>query len=196
MEEGLNDITELWKKGKTSQVPGLSPDQLIAQANEKMRSSLMAHYGNIAIMGGMAILIYVFYFVLYPMATTLSQAGNFLMIGALLVRVAIEIVSLSRSRNVRVSKSTVKAAEESRKFYEFRRRMHGTTTIILVGVYILGWFMLTPEYARYMSLTWLVIMDGGFVVIAIVLITVIRKGLQAEIADLKHVADLQRQLES
>jgi hypothetical protein len=47
-----------------------------------------------------------------------------------------------------------------------------------------------------MSLTWLLIMDGGFVVIAVVLITVIRKGLQAEIADLKHVADLQRQLES
>jgi hypothetical protein len=55
--------------------------------------------------------------------------------------------------------------------------------------------MLTPEYSRYISLKWLLIMDGGFVLIAVILIQLIRKGLRDEIADLKHVADLQRQLE-
>jgi hypothetical protein len=196
MEEELNDITGLWKKGKSSQVSGLTSERIIDQANTKMKNSLMAHYGNIAIMGAMAILIFVFYFVLYPMATALSNAGICLMLAALIVRVGIEIVSLRRSKIVRIAKATVNAAEESRKFYEFRKRMHGTVTIVLVGLYIVGWFMLTPEYSRHISGTWLLIMDGGFVVIAAVLITVIRKGLQAEIADLQHLADLQRQLES
>jgi hypothetical protein len=195
MEEGLNDIAEIWKKSKGSSGTDVTADQLIAQARAKMRSSVMAHYGNIAIMTAMAILIAVFYFVLYPMGTMLSNAGICMMIGALIVRIAIEFISLSRSRTARMSMSTVNAAEESRRFYEFRKKMHGTATIVLVGLYILGWFMLTPEYSRYISLKWLFIMDGGFALIAVVLILLIRKGLRDEIADLKHVADLQRQLE-
>jgi hypothetical protein len=195
MEEGLNDIAEIWKKSKGSSATDVTADQLIAQARAKMHSSVMAHYGNIAIMAAMAILISVFYFVLYPMGTMLSNAGICVMIGALIIRIAIEFVSLSRSRTARLSMSTVSAAKESRRFYEFRKRMHGTVTIVLVGLYIVGWFMLTPEYSRYISLKWLLIMDGGFVLIAVILIQLIRKGLRDEIADLKHVADLQRQLE-
>jgi hypothetical protein len=195
MEEGLNDISELWKKSKGSSGIEVTADQLIAQARAKMRSSVMAHYGNIAIMAAMAILISVFYFVLYPMGTMLSNAGICVMIGVLIIRIAIEFISLSRSRIARMSLSTVNAAKESRRFYEFRKRMHGSVTIVLVGLYIVGWFMLTPEYSRFISLTWLFIMDGSFALIAVILILLIRKGLRDEIADLKHVADLQRQLE-
>lgn len=196
MEKEMDDLSSLWKqtKGVNSGSSALSAAEIISQAEQKKKALLMAHYINIGILAAVAIMVAAFLLGFFPFATLLSKTGVYLMITVPIVRIGIEILSLSRSRRIRVADASVKATEDSLAFYRFRKKLHGTVTIALVGFYILGWFMLTPEYSKYIPLPWMIVLDGGFVVIAAVLIIVIRNGLKQEIAELGRMVELQRQL--
>jgi len=195
MEKEMDDLTSLWKGGKPGAVSQDSVNSIINQANERKRSSLFAHYGNIAILTGVLLMVAVFFLYLYPFGTMLSKAGVFTMIGGLAIRIVIEVFSVMRSQRILISDPVARNADEALAFYNFRRKVHGPVTLTCVGLYILGWFMLSPEYSRFMPLPGLVAMDLGFVVMAAVLIVVIRKGLKKEIADLYKIVELRRQLE-
>jgi hypothetical protein len=195
MEKEMDDLTSLWKGGKPGSVPQESVNSIINQAKERQRSSLFAHFGNIAIMTGVMLLVAFFFLYLYPVGALLSKAGVYIMIGGLAIRITVEAFSVARSRRIDVSDAAAKAAGDALEFYNFRRRVHGPVTLVCVGLYIIGWFMLSPEYSRYMPTLWLIAMDLGFVIMAVILIVVIRKGLRKEIADLYRIVELRRQLE-
>jgi hypothetical protein len=196
MEKEMDDLTSLWKGGTQGSSQKESVGAIIAQAQQRKRSSLMSHYGNIAIMTGVMILVSVFFLYLYPFRTMLSIAGVYTMIAGLAIRIVIEIFSVMRSGRIQLSDAVATKTDEALQFYNFRRTIHGPVTIVCVGLYVVGWFMLTPEYARHIPMWLLVTMDAGFVVMAVVLIVVIRRGLMKEIADLYKIVELRRQLEN
>ena len=195
MEKEMDDLASLWKGGKQGSSQTESVDVIIAQAQQRKRSSLMAHYGNIAIMTGVMIMVAVFFLYLYPFRTVLSIAGVYTMIAGLAIRIVIEIFSVMRSTKIQLSDAVATKANEALQFYNFRKKIHGPVTIVCVGMYVVGWFMLSPEYSRYIPMWLLVVMDVGFVVMAVVLIVVIRRGLMKEIEDLYKIVELRRQLE-
>jgi hypothetical protein len=195
MEKEMDDLASLWKGSKEKFSHKESVDVIISQAQQKKRSSLTAHYGNIAIMSGVMIMVAVFFLYLYPFGTVLSKLGVYTMIAGLAIRIIIEVFSIQRSGKVQLTDPVARKADEALQFYNFRRKVHGPVTIVCVGMYVIGWFMLSPEYARYMPMWLLVMMDVGFVVMAVVLIVVIRRGLMKEIEDLYKIVELRRQLE-
>lgn len=196
MEKEMDDLSSAWKAGKQGAAQQPPVDSLIAQAEERKRSSLFAHYGNIAILSAVMVMVAYFFLYLYRFGTILSKAGVYTMIGGLAIRIVVEIFSVAKSKRIQLSDPAAKKASEALTFYNFRKSVHGPVTLSTVGLYIIGWFMLTPEFARYVALPWMIVLDGGFVVIAIVLIVVIRKGLRKEIDDLYKIVELRRQLEN
>jgi hypothetical protein len=195
MKEDTDELSALWRKGKSDPgIPSLLPGEIISQAQANKKKSMEAHYWNMGILAAVAVMIAFSIVKFFPFATTLSHVGVAMMIGVLVVRIGIEAASLARAGRVRFSDPSVRVAEESLAFYRLRKKLHGPVTISLVGLYLLGWFLLTPEWSLYIPMKWMIIMDGGSLVIAAVLILVIRKGVRQELEDLRRMVELQQQL--
>lgn len=196
MKEELDDLSTLWQQAKNKSQEASVPNvgELIMQASAKKRSTLVAHFGNAAVLTlTVAVLMFYFYY-LYNFQFALSKIGYNLMIGGLIVRIAIEIYSALRSRSITVSDTAAKSLQNSVAFYEFRKRIHGPVTIIIFGLYFIGFYMLTPEFSRYFSLGWMILIDGSALIIAAFLAFFIRKGIKQELCDLEKMMELQRNL--
>lgn len=89
-----------------------------------------------------------------------------MMVVGLAVRILIEIFSTIKSRKIDLSNTALKTTTDSVDFYNFRKKIHGPVTIILVGIYTIGFYMLTPEFSRHFDLLWIVIVDVAYVMFA------------------------------
>lgn len=196
MKDEKDDITELWQqaKGKTQPPATLNLIEIKAQAAAKKKSALVAHYGNAGVLTVTVILLMFYFYYLYNFQDILSNIGINLMIGGLILRIAIEIFSAIRSTSINVSDTAAQSLQKSVAFHEFRKRIHGPVTIIIFALYFVGFYMLSPEFSRYISIGWMIIMDVGALVVAALLIFFIRKGIKQELKDLEKMVELQRGL--
>jgi len=195
-DEELTDVAALWQKAKTShqEEPKANIRELIAASQARKKSALSAHYGNAAILS-ITVLMLVFYFYYrYNFQDVLSKIGYNLMIGGLIIRIIIEFFSVWRSKQIHISDTAARSLQQAVAFHEFRKRIHGPVTMIIFVVYFIGFYMLTPEFYRYISLTWLIIVDISALIISVVLTYVIRKGIRQELLDLEKLVELQRSL--
>lgn len=198
MKEEMDDLGALWQKTKTINETIANPNlsELIKQAGAKKKSALAAHYGNAAVLTATVLMLVFFFYYLYNFQDVLSNIGITLMIGGLVIRIVIEFFSAWRSRKINVSDTAAHSLQHSIAFYEFRKRIHGPVTIVIFIVYFIGFYMLTPEFSRYFSTGWLIVMDTSALVIAAFLAFVIRKGIKQELLDLEKMVELQRSLTS
>jgi hypothetical protein len=195
MRDELSDIKALWQNAKGSpEKPLQTPADIIGKAQSKKKSSLYQHYGNAGILGGWLIVICVFFYYLFPFAEALSQAGVHLMVGGMALRIIVEIISITRFLKIDLSDQTLKATQASVEFYDFRRTVNGPVTYLLVGTYLVGFFMLTPECSKYMGATGVFIFDALAISIAVVLVRVIGKGIRQEMEDLWMLIELRKKL--
>jgi len=196
MKDELDDIKSMWQQAKESGQHQKTADvnALITLGEAKKKSMLAAHYGNALVLSiTVAVLIFYFYY-LYHFQMTLSHIGYNLMIGGLIVRIAIEIFSVVRSKRISISDTAVHSLENSIAFYQFRRRIHGPITIFIFTLYFVGFYMLTPEFSKYISLKGVILMDTSALVVAAVLILFIRRGILQELRDLEKIVELQKSL--
>jgi hypothetical protein len=195
MKDELSDIRALWQTAKESTPQPLqTAADIIAKAQSKKKSSLYQHYGNAGILGGWVIMIVVFFYYLFPFRDALSQAGVHLMVGGMALRIVVEIISIYRFLKIDLSDQTLKATQDSVEFYDFRRTVNGPVTYMLVGIYMVGFFMLTPECSKYMGKIGILTFDFVAIGIAIVLVRVIGKGIRQEMEDLWMVIELRKKL--
>lgn len=191
-----DDLASLWQQAKSNSgdQPQPSLATLIEAAESRKKSTLAAHYGNAAILSiTVAVLMFYFYY-LYDFQDMLSKVGYNLMIGGLCIRIAIEFFSAWRSSKIKIADMATDSLQNSVSFLEFRKRIHGPVTIIILVVYFIGFYMLSPEFSRYFSTFWMIIMDAGAFMIALGLTWVIRKGIKQELRDLEKMIELQRTL--
>lgn len=196
MKDEKDDIAALWRQAKTKNQSSAAPDvsAIKNQAAAKKKSALWAHYGNAGVLTGTVLMLVFYFYYLYNFQDVLSNIGINLMIGGLIVRIGIEIYSALRSRNVNVADTAAQSLQNSVAFHEFRKRIHGPVTIVIFTLYFIGFYMLTPEFSRYISPGWMVVLDGGALLVAVFLIFVIRKGIRQELKDLEKMVELQRSL--
>jgi hypothetical protein len=195
MRDELSDIKALWQTAKESpQKPLQTPADIIAKAQSKKKSSLYQHYGNAGILSIWLIVVSVFFYYLYPFGEPLSQAGVHLMVGGMALRIIVEGVSLLRFLRIDLSDQTLKVTKDSVEFYDFRRTVNGPMTYMLVGIYIVGFFMLTPECSKSMGTLGVLALDFVAMGIGIVLIRVIGKGIRQEMEDLWMLIELRKKL--
>lgn len=191
----MDDLKSIWKSAKgNAGNAGISPATLISHAEAKKKNAVAAHFWNIGILFAVGIMLVVCFYFFFPFQEMLSRTGIGFMIGGLVLRIAIEIFSIRKSNKVNVSDTTAQATENSLAFYEFRKKIHGPVTLSIVFMYIAGFYMLSPEFSKYISATWLTIFDAGFLVVAIILALVIRTGIRKELQDLQEVVEIKKAL--
>ena len=197
MKNELDQLKAQWKNEKSSlEASDLKIEGLIEVAKKRKKSVLYAHYGNAIILTLVVIMIATFFYYVTPFQDLISRIGVGLMLGGLVVRIIIEIASAIRSKRIDMTDPALQRTNDTFNFYQFRKKIHGPITISILALYTIGFYMLTPEFSKYMSLFWVVTWDTSYVVIAIVLTIQIRKGVRKEMQDLKEILSLRDEMVS
>lgn len=196
MKDEKDDITELWQHAKDQDQATNSPTitEVKKLAAAKKKSARMAHYGNTAVLFLTVCMLIFYFYYLYNFQDVLSNIGINLMIGGLSVRIAIEIYSVLKSRTINIADTAAQSLQKAVAFYTFRKHIHGPVTRVIFIAYFIGFYMLTPEFSRYIAFEWMIVLDGGALIVAAFLAWVIRKGIKQELIDLEKMVELQRSL--
>ncbi|MFA0961173.1 hypothetical protein AB9P05_05175 [Roseivirga sp. BDSF3-8] len=190
----MDDLFKQWQNAP-AESSGKSPDpgRIIEQAEQKKRKSRRFHTGNIAVLSATIVGLLVFFNTVAPVQEPLSLASVGVMIGGLLVRIIIEVISYRKLQQIDMTEDTLKANSQARQFYTFRDRIHGPVTIAIVLAYCVGVAMLIPEFSRYLTIKSLLIYYAGFVVWGLIMIVVIRKQIKKEAETLRELKGLTRE---
>jgi hypothetical protein len=195
MENDLDDIQKMWQQAKLHQPgSGFGVEELIAQAKQKGKKIYSEHYGNLAVLGSTALILFVFFFILYSLQEVLTKFGIALMIGGLLVRIAIEMMSLMRAKKIELHQPTAHTLPALLAFHRLRKQIHGPVTIFIVVLYVIGLYSVTPEVGRYISSTYFIWMHISIPVIAVFLVAVGRNGINNEMRALEKLLEIQQRL--
>ena len=195
MNESNDELTDLWKQAKQHNAPTLSaPDALADRARAIVKHTRNFHLGNVAILLAVVVGLLAFFYYVAPLQTLLSHIGIGLMIGGLLVRIGIELYSVARSGRINLGANAVQATDDALSFYRFRKKIHGPITIAIVLLYSLGFYLLTPEFSDYFSWPWMMLIDGSYLVGAVILILLIRQGIRKEMAALRELTTVKNEM--
>ncbi|MBL4606144.1 MAG: hypothetical protein JKY02_10930 [Flavobacteriaceae bacterium] len=195
MSNHFSELEDAWNQSKKD-LQGSSTN--VEDTYEKIRShkkeSFIFYYGTIAILSTTLIVIFCFFYFIAPVEQLLSRIGAGLMLIGLIVRIIFEISSIKKAKKIRVLDNSLEAINKSIDFYQFRKKIHELIAPIIIGLYTIGFYMLTPEFLVYLE-TWnVVLFDISYLFIATFLFFQIRKGVRKEMKNVKKTVSLKREL--
>ena len=190
----MQDLINTWNDGRETIHSAANPQEIIRLAKARKKNVLYEIYGNIIVLTLSLILIALFFYYKTSFTSSLSRAGMWLMLGALSLRILIELISVVKSNAIRLTLPTDQLTKSALSFYGFRKTVHGPVTLVIVACYVAGFYLLTPGFSTYIPFKWMVIMHVFFIVLALVLVWVIRKGIRKEIDNLKHLSGLRDEI--
>ncbi len=194
MEDKFEELKNTWQEAKKGQQSVDSADMLQAILKNHNRSK-RAHLGNVLVLSIVVVGLCAFFYFLAPLQDVMSRIGIGLMIGGLIIRIIIELVSHRKAKQIDYSVKSSESARQAHEFYDYRKKIHGPITITIIALYTIGFYSLSPEFSRYFTTFWMWMMDGSYVVIGLLLFLGIRRGVVQEMRDLKRISELQKGLE-
>ena len=196
MSDHFSAIENAWNNSKKNLKS--SPESLQAtytQIQKNKKSHFMFYYGTIIILSVTLIGISCFFYFVAPVQQTLSRIGAGLMLIGLFVRIIIEIATVIRSKKVHVQNNSLEAINNAVSFYQFRTKVHYTIAPIIITLYTIGFYMITPEFLEYLSTKSVIFFDVLYLVLAVFLFVQIRKGVLKEMNILNETIDLQKEIQ-
>ncbi len=195
MDNDFKEFQNEWNNNKNN--IELSPNginTLYDKIKKKEKANYFFYYGTIIILLATLIVISLFFYYVAPVKEILSRIGAGLMICGLIVRIGIEIISIGKAKRMNTIHNTLTATENTIRFHQFRKVIHSIVAPIIVGLYTIGFYMITPEFSLYISRWNLLLIDISYIVIAIILFFVIRKGIKKEMVILSEIMDLRNEI--
>lgn len=188
--EDFDRIKNQWNASKAAKAAAPSADEILQKARNNYSYAKLSYKINILILSFTCIGISAFFYFVAPMQDTLSRIGIFLMVGGLLVRIIIEMYSHRKASKISYNTALVQSASAATAFYNWRKKIHGPVTVTIVSLYTIGFYALTPEFARHLQLEWLIAFDLSYLVMACFLFVQIRKGIQKEMEHLRDLVEI------
>ncbi|MEP2772175.1 MAG: hypothetical protein ABJH05_08500 [Fulvivirga sp.] len=190
MDNSIDKLKGQWKAaGSGSQPTKDTVEDIIKQSQHKMKKAINMHVGNIAILSLTLIGLSLFFYYLAPLQDALSHVGITLMLGGLLVRILIEIVSIAKSKKIDMSSSIEKTNRQYLGFHRYRKNIHGSITLGILFVYSVGYYLLMPEFANYFSRIMLIVLIFSYIPVFMIFGFFIRKSIRDEMKCLDELID-------
>jgi len=195
MNSEFNKLQSKWESDKKEiELSNDSLDILYCKIKEKEKENYFFYYGTITILLATLIVISLFFYYVAPVKETLSRIGVALMISGLLVRIFIEVISIYKARQINNIDNTLKTTENRINFHQFRKTIHNVIAPIIIVLYTIGFYIITPEFSLYIEFWNLVLIDISYVIIGIILFLVIRKSVKKEMQKLRDIMELKNDL--
>ncbi len=191
MNSEFSKLQNKWESNKKEIEPSNdSLDILYSKIKKKEKENYFFYYGTITILLVTFIIISLFFYYVAPVKETLSRIGVGLMISGLLFRILIEIISIYKAKQINNMDNTLKTTENTINFHQFRKTIHKVIAPIIIVLYTIGFYIITPEFSLYIEFWNLVLIDISYVIIGIILFLVIRKGVKKEMQKLSDIIKL------
>lgn len=194
MNDSFDQMKNMWQLAKTEKSELASEKEMLSVALDAHRKSKKAHRMNIIILSITCVVMAVFLTKILRLSSVISYVGTGLMLGSLVLRIVIEIYSQLKAAKIEYGFNTLHLTEHTIKFYEWRKKVHGTITILIVVLYSIGFYLLTPEFLMMYSKLVVFAIDAGYFVIAVILFFSIRAGVIKEMNYLKKIILLKSDL--
>lgn len=195
MDNNFKNLQSKWETSKNSmKTPATNLDSLYKKIKRKEKENYFFYYGTISILVTTLLVISLFFYYVAPVKEILSQIGAGLMILGLAFRIYIEIISIYKARQINILDDSLKTVETLILFHQFRKTIHQVIAPIIITLYTIGFFMITPEFSSHMELWNIVCIDISYVIIGIILFIVIKKGVHKEMQKLSDIVKLKNEI--
>jgi len=196
MPESFEHLKTSWQQAKSEQHRSTPDVGMIRRlSRNKMKEIRKMHWGTIAILLLTLIGISAFFIYVAPFQQLLSHIGQLLMVGVLMARIGIEIYSIYRSRGIDLSLPATQVNTQQIDFHNYRKHLHGYTTLGLLLVYSVGFYLLIPEFILYLSSGTVVLLCISYLVAFDILGYFIRIGIRREMMHLEELTELRKRME-
>lgn len=195
MNNEFETLQNQWKKDKGN-IESTSNDaeEIFSSIKKKKSWSTRFHYGNILVLSIVLIGIMAFFYFVAPVQELLSRVGVGFMVGGLLIRIIIEIISVSKAKNINMVNDALQTTNDTITFYNFRKTIHGPVTIGIIGLYTIGFYMITPEFSLYFETWQMILIDVSYIIGAIIPFLAVRKNIKKEIKILLEIIQLKKKM--
>lgn len=195
MNNDFKNLQSHWESSKKDiELFPTNLDAIYDKIRKKEKENYFFYYGTIMILLVTLIIVSLFFYYIAPVKETLSRVGVGLMILGLVFRIYIELISIQKAKQINLMESTLKTAENSIVFHRFRKTIHEVIAPIIIGLYTIGFFMISPEFSLYMDFRNVVLIYVSYVIIGIILFIVIRKGVVKEMKTLDVIVILKNEI--
>ena len=194
MQTEFNDIKQLWEQSKTSAQNSSDSSNIIKMAEQKKRSSTKTQLANITVLIVVVFGLLAYFVFVAKFQSTLSLVGEVLMCGSIILRIGIELASIFYAKRIDLSETALKSNDTILRYYNFRKKIHGSVTIAIIILYSIGFYLLTPEFSNYFPLWLLVLIDLSYILAALIFSYFIRSAIQREMKALKEMKRLREDL--
>ena len=195
MSSDFKNLQRNWENSKQSlEHQRINFDDLYKKIKRKQKENFSSYYGTIIILSITLLVISLFFYYVAPVEKLLSRIGAGLMILGLLFRIIIEIFSIYKAKRINNLDSTLNTAENTIKFHKFRKSIHLIVTPIIIGLYTIGFYIITPEFSLYLKLWSVVLIDISYLFIGVILFIIIRKQVKEEMEKLRDIVNLRNEI--
>ncbi|WP_103070451.1 hypothetical protein [Aquimarina sediminis] len=195
MNNEFDELQRKWQKNKESINSDTQViDETLSSIIVKKNSSIRFHYNNIIILSIVLVGIAAFFYYIAPVKELLSRIGVGLMLGGLLIRIIIELISVLKSKKMNVVDDVLKSTNDAIDFYKFRKRIHGPITITIIVLYTIGFYMITPEFSLYFTKWQMILINTSYIIGALVPLLFVRKIIKKEIQTLLEIVNLKNKI--
>jgi len=195
MNSEFNELQNKWESNKSDiELSNNSLDILYSKIKEKEKDNYFFYYGTITILLATLIVISLFFYYVAPVKEILSRIGVGLMISGLIFRIFIEVISIYKARQINNIDNTLKTTENTIRFHQFRKTIHKVIAPIIIILYTIGFYIITPEFSLYIEFWNLILIDISYIIIGIILFIVIRKGVKKEMQKLTDIMELKNDI--
>ncbi|NRB49264.1 MAG: hypothetical protein HRU41_16425 [Saprospiraceae bacterium] len=197
MKDEFSELENAWSAGQkklAQQQPTFADMQQILE--QRKSASRSFQYGTLAILLFTLIGFCAFFMYVAPVKQTMSRVGAIAMLGGLTIRVLLEILSLLRLRRISTLSNSKENTKNSIRFHAFRVKTQSIYSPVIIAVFTVGFYLLTPEFVDNLSFNMVLFIDISYLFIAAILFYVIRMGVKKELQNLEEWTDLLRELEA
>ncbi|CAM4156983.1 hypothetical protein [Gillisia limnaea] len=160
----------------------------------KERENYFFYFGTIIILSLTLIGLLLFFNYVAPVQEIVSKIGAGLMIIGLLFRIIIEAISITKAKRIIKLDNTLNNLENLIKFHQFRKIIHNTISPIILTAYTIGFFIITPEFSKYIEFWYLTLYCISYFVAGIIIFSVIRKSVKNEMKKIDEILSLKKEL--
>lgn len=165
--------------------PQNSATEVAQKAKARIAYSRKKHIATIVVLS--ITLVVLIAFALYTKGNSSHIAkGIQLMMGALLIRIGVEWLSVMLLNKLDITKETTEYLKMLTSFYNTRRKIHGAFTYIIFGLYVAGFGMMLPIFKATLSYGFFLYICISGVVIFAALLYFINRKIRQELAQLER----------
>ncbi|MEO6813602.1 MAG: hypothetical protein ABI172_06695 [Ginsengibacter sp.] len=195
MSDQISDLKNLWQASRNNDDSNIADTgHIIKMAKQKMKSNIQLQVRTILILIIALAGIAAFFKYVAPFKQTLSHIAVVLMLGSLGLRIIIELVSIYLSANINLSQTALKSNHASLTYFRFRKIISSKVSIIILVIYSIAFYMLTPEFSLYLDLGVLILIDLSYLLAFAIFMWLIRNTAKKEMKILNEMLRIQHDI--